>query len=58
MILVFALLSNVMLVSVSLFLYLYLDYPIGMTQCAVGFSAVIFALKVVLFHVDARSHHQ
>jgi rhomboid-related protein 4 len=51
----FAVLSNIMIVVLGWAAYELLDWPFAMHQCSAGFSAVLFALKVVLtYHVGGH----
>jgi len=54
----FTLLSSVLMVVGSVALAQFLHISSFYYECAVGFSAVLFALKVVLFYESPNSYHQ
>jgi len=57
LLLVFTLLSSALMVVGSVVLAEFLHVYSFYHECAVGFSAVLFALKVVLFHESPNSYH-
>lgn len=58
MLFLFAILANVLFVLVGVILGEFFHYPAAYHQCAVGFSSVLFALKVVLFHHSPNGYHR